>query len=66
MLNEVNRSLKMLSNEKFVGNANPDKIKEEVEKATQNISQYRDTCQLLGYNNIDSKVIELEGVLSKL
>ena len=66
VLNEVNRSLKMLSNEKFVGNANPDKIKEEVEKATQNISQYRDTCQLLGYNNIDSKVIELEGVLSKL
>lgn len=66
VLNEVNRSLKMLSNEKFVGNANPDKIKEEIEKATQNISQYRDTCQLLGYNNIDSKVIELEGVLSKL
>ena len=66
VLNEVNRSLKMLSNDKFVGNANPDKIKEEVEKATQNISQYRDTCQLLGYNNIDSKVIELEGVLSKL
>lgn len=66
VLNEVNRSLKMLSNEKFVGYANPDKIKEEVEKATQNISQYRDTCQLLGYNNIDSKVIELEGVLSKL
>lgn len=66
VLNEVNRSLKMLSNEKFVGNANPEKIKEEVEKATQNISQYRDTCQLLGYNNIDSKVIELEGVLSKL
>lgn len=66
VLNEVNRSLKMLSNEKFVGNANPDKIKEEVEKATQNISQYRDTCQLLGYNDIDSKIIELEGVLSKL
>ncbi len=66
VLNEVNRSLKMLSNEKFVGNANPDKINEEVEKATQNISQYRDTCQLLGYNNIDSKIVELEGVLSKL
>lgn len=66
VLNEVNRSLKMLSNDKFVGNANPDKIKEEVEKATQNISQYRDTCQLLGYNDIDSKIIELEGVLSKL
>ena len=66
VLNEVNRSLKILSNEKFVGNANPDKIKEEVEKAIQNISQYRDTCQLLGYNDIDSKIIELEGVLSKL
>lgn len=66
VLNEVNRSLKMLSNEKFVGNANPDKIKEEVEKAAQNISQYRDTCLLLGYNDIDSKIIELEGVLTKL
>lgn len=62
---EIERSLKMLSNQNFINNAKREKIEEEISKASKNISQYRETSQLLGYNKNDKQVKELEGILNQ-
>ena len=63
---ELNRSIKMLSNQNFVSKANPDKIKEEVDKAKTNILKYKETVELMCYNDTNNIVEELEGIINNL
>jgi len=54
LLGEITRSFKMLSNDKFVGNANPEKIKEEVRKGTDYLNQYDEVLKMLSEYDIES------------
>lgn len=63
---ELNRSIKMLSNQNFVSKANPDKIKEEVDKAKTNILKYKETVELMCYSDTNNIVEELEGIINNL
>ncbi len=67
---EILRSKKMLSNEKFISNANKQKISQEVQKAQEYITQYKEIvelCQKEGIQtNVDSDVFEFEKLLEKL
>lgn len=63
---ELNRSIKMLSNQNFVSKANPDKIKEEVDKAKTNILKYKETVELMCYNDTNNIIEELEGIINNL
>lgn len=68
-LNEIKRSLNMLSNEKFVSNANEAKLKAEFDKARNYISQYYETTKLLGEMEVevstDTLVTSLEGIINE-
>ncbi len=65
--NEINRSFKMLSNEKFVNNAKKEKIEVEKDKARNYLEQFQEVLSLCKKDNIkiDSKIDikEIEKIL---
>ena len=64
-LNEISRSKNMLSNEKFIGNASEQKIKNEIEKAKSYVSLYEETKELLKCNFEEEELIKLKEIIDK-
>lgn len=68
-VNEIKRSVNMLSNEKFINNANEAKLNAEFDKARGYINQYEDTKKLLIDLEVEvatnELVIKLEGIINE-